>query len=297
MYRPGLRAAPPQLRRAYADLRSVLRVAAPTSALLWAARLAARAPEVLRSTSLRAADSAWRRRGARFRTPSGRRVVLPGAYCAGAREMYCRNVYLRTGLSIPAGGWVLDLGANAGLFSVLAAVEGARVVAVEAQQGFAPDIVGLAALNEVGPGRLHVEVAFAASGTPEVALVGALAGAERWRLASHAAPERPPNVSVPELMSRYGIDRVGLLKMDIEGSEFSLLHSDADTGWLARVDQIAMEVHPEFGEVARIVDLLRQRGFAVAVTDNGGHPVPATAPSAAYLYARGPAGREPVRRP
>ena len=26
--------------------------------------------------------------------------------------MYCRNVYLRTGLTMPAQGWVVDLGAN-----------------------------------------------------------------------------------------------------------------------------------------------------------------------------------------
>ena len=40
--------------------------------------------------------------------------------------MYCRNVYLRTGLTMPATGWVIDLGANRGLFSVWAAVTGAQ---------------------------------------------------------------------------------------------------------------------------------------------------------------------------
>jgi hypothetical protein len=34
--------------------------------------------------------------------------------------MYCRNVYLRTGLVMPNEGWVLDLGANCGLFSAWA---------------------------------------------------------------------------------------------------------------------------------------------------------------------------------
>jgi FkbM family methyltransferase len=240
---------------------------------------------VVRSQSLCPADHAWRRRGALFRTPSGRTVVLPGEHCAGAREMYCRNVYLRTGLRIPADGWVIDLGANVGLFTVLAAVEGARVVAVEAQQGFAPEIARVVALNRVEPGRAHIEVALASSGASAVELVGVVADDERWRLASHAPPERPAGVSVPELMFRYGIRRIGLLKMDIEGSEFSVLHPDCAPAWLARVDQLAMEVHPAFGDVAQLRDLLGRHGFAVTITDNDGSAVPAGAPGAAYLYA------------
>jgi FkbM family methyltransferase len=270
------------LARAVNDVHAVRRVARPGSALRWLAGLATGTPEVVRSGSLRAADRAWRSRGARFRTPGGRTVVLPGGHTAGAREMYCRNVYLRTGLRIPPGGWVVDLGANAGLFTVLAAVEGARVVAVEAQQGFAPEIERVLAPNRV-QGRVHVETALA--GVPGRALVGVVADDQRWRSASHAAPERPATVSVPELLRRYRIDRIGLLKMDIEGSEFSLVQPDCAPAWLARVDQLTMEVHPEFGEVPRLAGLLVEHGFAVTVTDNDGRAVPAGAAGAAYLYA------------
>jgi FkbM family methyltransferase len=272
------------LARAANDVSAVVRVARPASALRWLAGLAARTPEVVRSGSLRAADRAWGRHGADFRTPGGRTVTLPGSHTAGAREMYCRNVYLRTGLRIPPGGWVVDLGANAGLFTVLAAVEGARVVAVEAQQGFAPEIVRVLALNRVA-GNVHIETAVASSGVPGLALVGVVSDDQRWRSASHAAPQRPRSVSVPELLERYRIDRIGLLKVDIEGSEFSLLHPAAAPAWLSRVDQLAMEVHPEFGDVAGLAGLLAQHRFAVTVTDNEGRAVPAGAPRAAYLYA------------
>lgn len=264
----------------------MLRVARPASALRWLVRLLLRSPQVLRSGSLRPADQSWRRRGARFRTPAGRSLSLPGGHCAGARELYCRNVYLRTGLRIPAGGWVVDLGANAGLFTVLTAVEGAKVVAVEAQAGFVPEIRRALAHNRVAAGRVHIEVALAGSGVPDVALVGALAGAQRWQRASHAPPQRPPGVSVADLLSRYRIDRVGLLKVDIEGSEFSLLHPDGEPTWLSRVDQVAMEVHPAYGSVPMLTGLLGRYGFTVTVTDDAGTPVPATAPAAAYLYAR-----------
>lgn len=273
------------LRRLWTDTASVLRVARPASALRWLARLATGSPTVVRSRSLVTADRAWVRPGAAFRTPGGRTIYLPGEHTAGAREMYCRNVYLRTGLQIPADGWVVDLGANAGLFTLLAAVEGARVVAVEAQQGFAPEITRLLAVNRIDPTRVRIEVALATSAAAGVALVGALADEARWRSASHAAADRPPHRSVPQLLARHRIDRIGLLKMDIEGSEFSLLHPDSDAGWLSQVDQLAMEVHPPFGDVAGLAALLVRHGFQVTATDNDGRAVPAAAPTAAYLYA------------
>jgi len=101
-------------------------------------------------------------------------IALPPAYTAGAREMYCRNVYLRTGLVIPRTGWVVDLGANRGLFSVWAALAGAQVVAVEAQQGFGPEIRCLAAHNGVGD-RVHVEIALAGGTVRAGATAGVVA--------------------------------------------------------------------------------------------------------------------------
>ncbi|MGH3326854.1 MAG: FkbM family methyltransferase [Streptomycetales bacterium] len=212
-------------------------------------------------------------------------MFVPGPLTAGAREMYCRNVYLRTGLTMPAEGWVIDLGANAGLFTLLAATEGARVVAVEAQHGFTRETARLLDVNNIEQTRVHIETALAAAG-PHVALVGTLADDNRWRAASHAAAERPGQVSVPELMRRYGIDRVGLLKMDIEGGEFTVLHHGSDLSWLARVDQIAMEVHPQYGDVSSLLDVLHQHGFAVHITDNVGRIVPEDSIQASYLYCR-----------
>jgi hypothetical protein len=54
---------------------------------------------------------------------------------------------------------------------------------------------------------------------------------------------------------------------------------------LGRVDQVAMEVHPAFGEVAHLHALLVRHGFRVKVTDNDGRLVPPGLPAAAYLYA------------
>ena len=50
---------------------------------------------------------------------------------------------------------------------------------------------------------------------------------------------RPADASIPRLMSDYRIDRLGLLKVDIEGGEFAVLS----------VDELATA--PALGEFAR----------------------------------------------
>jgi FkbM family methyltransferase len=272
-------------RRAAGDIRSVCRSASPGAAARWVAALTAHLPECSRSRSLSPADRTWAHAGARFRTPSGAVVSLPAAYTAGAREMYCRNVYLRTGLRMPAEGWVVDLGANSGLFTVWAAVNGARVIAVEAQQGFADEIRVLAEHNGVAD-RVHVEIALAGGVASPGGTVGVVADDLRWAATSHGALARPADVSVPQLMSTYRIERLGLLKVDIEGGEFAVLADGEDLGWLRDVDQLALEVHPEFGDRAALVGRLRGQGFTVDLRDNGGRPVTATSDHLDYVYGR-----------
>ena len=52
------------------------------------------------------------------------------------------------------------------------------------------------------------------------------------------------------LMLRFGLDRVGLLKLDIEGAEADLFEGDY-RDWLHSVDAIAVEIHEGFRSGAR----------------------------------------------
>lgn len=272
-------------RRAAADIRSVWRYATTGSAARWLIAFSAHAMTCARTGSLTPADRAWIRAGARFQPPSGPAIALPGAYTAGAREMYCRNVYLRTGLVMPRAGWVVDLGANHGLFSVWAAMAGAQVVAVEAQQGFAPVIRGLAGHNGVAD-RVHVEIALVGGITTPGATTGVLADDRRWEATSHGAAQRPGGTSVPKIMSDYGIDRIGLLKADIEGGEFAVFGDSEDLRWLTRVDQLVLEVHPDWGDAAGLAERLSKHGYSVELRDNAGTPVTAGAGQFDYAYCR-----------
>lgn len=268
--------------RAIGDVVSVFRRTYPSAATRWAAALIARLPECARSHSLEPADRTWARSGASFRTSSGAIVSLPKAYTAGAREMYCRDVYLRSGLTMPADGWVIDLGANRGLFSVWAALTGAQVVAVEAQQGFAAEIERLATHNGVSE-RIHVEIAMASGVNTSGATIGVLANDHRWTTSSHRGPMRQADVSVPLLISTYRIDRVSLLKVDIEGGEFAVF-ADENLHWLKLIDQLVLEIHPDFGDVASLIDRIQQCGFTVKLCDNDGKRVDATCPRVEYAY-------------
>jgi len=272
-------------RRAIADIGSVCLRARPVSAARWLTSFAAHLAECERTRSLAPADRVWARAGARFRLPGGAVISLPGSYTAGAREMYCRNVYLRTGFVMPRTGWVIDLGANRGLFSVWAALAGAKAIAVEAQEGFEPEIRCLAAHNGVSD-RVNVEIALAEGTVTAGATAGVVADDQRWATTSHGAPLRPVGASVPQLMSAYRIDRIGLLKVDIEGGEFAIFGSGEDLRWLDQVDQVVMEVHPGFGDAAALVSRFRHHGFAVALHDNEGTRVSASSGRLEYAYCR-----------
>jgi FkbM family methyltransferase len=274
-----------EARRAVTDIGAVCKAARPAAAARWLAALAGHSPECARRRSLSPADQVWARTGASFRTPGAAVVSLPSAYTAGAREMYCRNVYLRHGLTMPTSGWVVDLGANRGLFSVWAALTGARVVAVDAQQGFAAEIRHLAAHNGVAD-RVQVQIAVASGVTSAGACTGMVADDQVWSTTSHGSPSRPAAMSVPQLLSAYQIDRVGLLKVDIEGGEFGLLAAAEDLAWLHQVDQFVLEVHPGYGDVAALAGRLRRHGFAVGLRDNNDRRVAATCAQVSYAYCR-----------
>jgi FkbM family methyltransferase len=65
-------------------------------------------------------------------------------------------------------------------------------------------------------------------------------------------------ISVPTIMNDLGWDRIGLLKMDIEGYESLLFASPAE--WMNRVDALCIECHDDFGE-PDLQRLAAQYGF------------------------------------
>jgi hypothetical protein len=212
-------------------------------------------PAILRSRGLRPLDQVMGRTAREFRV-RGSRVVLDCAYCdehvrdgsfafGGAREIYIRDCYFRFHRPELWNSMrtVVDLGANRGTFSVMAAARCKFVLCVEAQSHFAPVI------------RHNMRVNGFSNYAIETALMGG-----GGVLANHGAPK----MTMDELLDRHGIDHADMVKVDIEGSEFALFER---SDWLQRIGALSMEVHPRHGRTLQLLHALKAYGFVVQVAD------------------------------
>ena len=168
---------------------------------------------------------------------------------------------------VPArGDRVADLGANVGVFSVLAASRGARVTAVE------PSAETFAWLERnAAPFGVECRRAAVVGRAPESGEVD-LARDARGDTANHLAGLRPddadaqgervPAVAFSELLAE-GYD---LVKLDVEGAEFELL-AGTPLAALSGLRRLVVEVHRAAGEPAALGERLAAAGLTVAVRD------------------------------
>jgi hypothetical protein len=180
------------------------------------------------------------------------------------REMYARDCYLKhLRLKTPLRA-VLDLGANRGMFSLLAMVHlGAEVVVgVEPSSVYGPVFELLAEANHCAIQRMPRYSKFISS--PSI---------ERG--------DRERYVSISTIIREQSIDRFSLVKVDIEGGEKDLF---AEPDWLRSVDNLTMELHPGFaGDLSLIPAALERYGFSFRLSHQDGES--AGIESAAFLVA------------
>jgi hypothetical protein len=246
-----------KLSNNFAPLAS-MRTLGPTLGCRYLATGLASLPRIVRERNIRMVDRDLGRH-ARVFYREGRRFVYDCAfadttlradeannYAFGiAREIYLRDCYFRY---LPPGTFasartVVDIGSNRGAFSCMMTPVAAKIVAVEAL----PELAGIIRhnLHANGFGNFVLETAFLGNG-------GELDGPGFDHL------------SMDELFRRHGLDHIDLMKMDIEGSEFSLF---SQPGWLHRVAALTMEVHPDCGDPSAIVACLQSQGFETRAAD------------------------------
>jgi FkbM family methyltransferase len=159
---------------------------------------------------------------------------------------------------------ILDLGANVGYTAAhLAALHPrARVLAVELDQANAE----LARRNLAAFGD-RCQVLHAAVWSREGKVV--YQGDEEWGYRVAVAPGGPAGrgeaaaVTMEGLLRSLGGERVGYLKMDVEGAEAELFRTGAD--WLSRVDSLRVELHPENdprADYAELAPVVRAAGLS-----------------------------------
>ncbi|HEX8695423.1 MAG TPA: non-ribosomal peptide synthase/polyketide synthase, partial [Longimicrobium sp.] len=231
--------------------------------------------------------------------PNGMPVVSHNAHETEFlyREIFERDTYLGGGVHLPADAVVFDVGANAGFFTLQVARRrpGATVYAFEP----IPPVFETLALNAElhgvrgrlfacglaeRPGRAefsyypHASVlsgrhASAAEerGVVRSFLLGSDAAAvdggvleelldERLRVERCECELR----TLSDVIRAEGVDRIDLLKVDVEKSELEVLEGLAAEHW-PLVRQVVLEVHDTDGRLDRVRSLLESRGFTVAV--------------------------------
>lgn len=261
-----------QARKLLSRIMQVWTLCGAGTGLRYTLAVLAHLPSILKRRNLQPADAAMT--GAVTLSFRGRPVVVPftetdranviandGPTFAGIREILGDEVYLRGFRRLGAMETFVDLGANRGMVSLMAAagLGVPKVVAVEAQPEYSACFQVLADANGLSGEQRHRVVKFA------------------------GATDEGETISVDGLCRQFGLDRIDFLKCDIEGGENAVVLGGAPDFW-SRVGVVAMELHPEAGtRTDEIVATLTADGFSVSVTDPDGNA--SAMMRATYLYA------------
>jgi FkbM family methyltransferase len=262
-----------RLIREYAGLARILRISDLVSL---AGATVRTAPSILRTGKLTDLDIAMSRNlTVQYR---GKSIVVPVAdidrYLAShggdnptfgnVREMYALDCYLNRISLPPPLETVLDLGANRGMFSLLAlrAFDAKLVIGVEPNPTYNSVLQTLLNANQLNGDRA---IRY-----------------DRY-VTSPSAEKRDPasNISIETICEEHNIERITFAKIDIEGYERDLF---SEPQWLARVDTLAMEVHPGLvGDLSIIPQALSHYAFDHISVSQFGEPRDVN--EATFLYA------------
>ena len=212
-------------------------------------------------------------------------------------EIFTEQCYLQHGIKLPEDAVVFDVGANIGVFSMYVSLlyPKSQVFAFEPL----PPTFDLLQANSVIYGENQRIKAFKAGLSnraqevtfthyPEITMLsgryGDLNADKRYvksvleqQLAASRETEaldidllvgrsmrqeqyRCQLLSLSDVIASEGIDRIDLLKIDVERSEWDVLQGVKEADW-PKIQQMVIEVHDEEGNLARITALLQTQGF------------------------------------
>jgi hypothetical protein len=161
------------------------------------------------------------------------------------RELIVNNCYFEgfESIDVKSLETVVDLGGNRGIFTTLSSGFAKKLIYVEVQDKYQSSLKHLLSANKY-QGQLHIFNKY-------IGGVGSFS-----KLGNEF-------ISMKEVFKNTQVNVIDFLKIDIEGAEFALFEN-AD--WLSQVRYIALELHPEFGEVTNIINVLKKYNFEVKLT-------------------------------
>lgn len=145
--------------------------------------------------------------------------------------------------------FILDAGSNIGAFSLYAAgvARRARILAVEPFPATFSRLENVVSQPWID-GRIHAVRAALAGRDGEGTIEAESELGSQFRrmstVSGRSAGVSVPTVSLQSLMDAHRLDRIDILKMDIEGSEYDVLLSAPDAV-LLRISRMCLEYHPQ----------------------------------------------------
>lgn len=188
------------------------------------------------------------------------------------REIFCERPYLRH-LALPPHPTIIDVGAYIGDFALYAAKYlNARVLAYEPTVENYALLAQNVALNRLT--NLITAIPLAVSNRREVTLNVQITESEEVHVSSHLYPNaevrRIPSVTVADIVNKYHLSTIDLLKLDCEGGEYEILNG-IPVPLFQRIGNIVFEYHrinnykPQLDTTTQ---LLRSVGFTLQHDDN-----------------------------
>ncbi|GEO40528.1 FkbM family methyltransferase [Skermanella aerolata] len=184
----------------------------------------------------------------------GIRMDLEGVrlrYLSGRHEADFQNYIARR---LPAGGCFIDVGAEVGFFSLLAARlagPAGRVIAIEPIEANADLIKANATLN----------------GFDNITIVTAAAGAANRTGGASAANRPVPVLTLDGLASHLGLPPPDIVRIDVDGAELEVLAGMTATLWRHRPDILFEVAASSIGEAenryAKVGEALVHYGYDV----------------------------------
>lgn len=177
--------------------------------------------------------------------PSGREVTVRGrtSDTTVLKKIFLTKEYETPFPSNPRV--IVDAGANIGLATLYYAQQypDAKIIAIE------PERSNFKVLQKNCAGMPNVILVEGALWGKEVKLVIEDPTAAKFAFSvtesqstSSVLSEEMQAVTIPGIMRKFGLDRIDILKLDIEGAEYELFKEGAES-WLGAIGQIVIELH------------------------------------------------------
>lgn len=181
-------------------------------------------------------------------------------------ELYRDRQHDQVAGFVPQKGWtVVDVGANVGMYAVLQCKRGATVYAFEANPDCYRRLVKTVRANRMEDSVVTRHLAIGSA--PGWGVVTAPDGGRRTPAGAVAVFEGPLRgidavkvVPLDSLETLSRVERIDLLKVDVEGSEVEVLRGAPLT--LSQVDRVVVEYH-SLALDEQVSELLTESGFSL----------------------------------